>query len=337
MDSSKIEPPLKAPQIRLIADLALFAIFSLSSLLVVCFLIVNSPPFIRRLASAVTGVRWGMTTANYSNKATEVKSLQNDSLDVLFMGSSHAYRTFDTQFFDSVGVRAFNLGTSAETPINSIQLLTGTSHYLKARTVILELYPRVFTMDGVEAYMNLLNGMNEYLPDQAKTAFLLRDRRTILCYLGRRLALGEPYVTRTKTDVYVKGGFVRNDMIGKLGNNRLVIPEKVNEAQFEACSQMIEVLQQRKVEMVAVIVPIPALSPETKVQYDKLTKRIAEMCRIHHVKFIDFNQFVSYPAEYFYDADHLNYTGVQAFLPFFTQKMRDMNVHPFSHAMFEEP
>ena len=45
----------------------------------------------------------------------EAASSQN--IDVLILGSSHAYRGFDTRIFAEQGIRAFNLGTSAQTPI----------------------------------------------------------------------------------------------------------------------------------------------------------------------------------------------------------------------------
>lgn len=37
--------------------------------------------------------------------------------DILFLGSSHAYRGFDTRIFSKHGITSFNLGSSAQTPI----------------------------------------------------------------------------------------------------------------------------------------------------------------------------------------------------------------------------
>ena len=51
----------------------------------------------------------------------EVRLYEN--LDILFIGSSHAYRTFDPRFFNSMGLRTFNLGSTAQTPLNTYYLL----------------------------------------------------------------------------------------------------------------------------------------------------------------------------------------------------------------------
>src|SRR5690554_458534 len=51
----------------------------------------------------------------------EVKSFGD--VDILFLGSSHAYRGFDTRIFKKAGFRSFNLGTSAQTPLQTQILL----------------------------------------------------------------------------------------------------------------------------------------------------------------------------------------------------------------------
>src|SRR5438477_3987320 len=54
----------------------------------------------------------------------EVESV--GSVDILFIGSSHAYRGFDPRLFAETGLTSFNLGSKAQSPLNSYFLL---KHY----------------------------------------------------------------------------------------------------------------------------------------------------------------------------------------------------------------
>src|SRR5262245_26702081 len=44
---------------------------------------------------------------------------QKEHYDVLVLGSSHAYRGYDPEHFAKRGLRMFNLGSTAQTPMNS--------------------------------------------------------------------------------------------------------------------------------------------------------------------------------------------------------------------------
>src|SRR5437868_5764818 len=51
-----------------------------------------------------------------------------NNINILFIGSSHCYRGYDPRFFRSKNVRVFNLGSAAQTPIQTEILL---DKYLK--------------------------------------------------------------------------------------------------------------------------------------------------------------------------------------------------------------
>ena len=46
-----------------------------------------------------------------------------EDLDILFIGSSHCYRGFDTRIFEKAGLKTFNLGASSQTPKEANLLL----------------------------------------------------------------------------------------------------------------------------------------------------------------------------------------------------------------------
>ena len=63
-------------------------------------------------------------------------SLPNNSLDVLFVGSSHAYVTFNPDIVDTtLHVRSFNLGGPAQTPITTYYVLKEALRFQRPRVV----------------------------------------------------------------------------------------------------------------------------------------------------------------------------------------------------------
>ena len=62
--------------------------------------------------------------ANRGFLNSRIKDIRNyRNVDVLFLGSSHCYRTFDTRFYRSQGISCFNLGSSNQTPVQTYVLL----------------------------------------------------------------------------------------------------------------------------------------------------------------------------------------------------------------------
>ena len=85
-------------------------------------------------------------------------------VDILFLGSSHCYRTFDTRFYASRGLRTFNLGTSNQTPLQSEMLLHLYLDTLRPRMVVLEVHPDVVGNDGVESSIYLSGSLRPSVP-----------------------------------------------------------------------------------------------------------------------------------------------------------------------------
>lgn len=105
----------------------------------------------------------------------EVKTL--DSIDILFLGSSHAYRGFDPRIFGDAGYTVFNLGSSAQTPEQTLVLLRKYLPQLHPNMVIFEVYPATFANSGVESSLDLIsNSRPDFLTLQM--AFSINDIRT---------------------------------------------------------------------------------------------------------------------------------------------------------------
>ena len=79
------------------------------------------------------------------------------NVDVLFLGSSHAYRGFDPRIFRKRGYSSFNLGSSAQTPSQTKVWLKRYLKHLNPKIVIYEVYPGTFSSDGIEASLDLVD------------------------------------------------------------------------------------------------------------------------------------------------------------------------------------
>jgi hypothetical protein len=77
-------------------------------------------------------------------------------VDILFLGSSHAYRGFDPRLFEARGLRTFNLGSSSQSPLQTKLLVDRYREHLNPRLVVMDVYPLTFDIDGVESALDLI-------------------------------------------------------------------------------------------------------------------------------------------------------------------------------------
>ena len=109
-------------------------------------------------AGWVRTARTEMANRGFLN--TRIKDIANyHDVDVLFLGSSHSYRTFDTRFYRSQGISCFNLGSSNQTPVQTLVLLKAYLDSLCPRYVVFEVHPDIMENDGVECAVDLLTNM----------------------------------------------------------------------------------------------------------------------------------------------------------------------------------
>ena len=88
------------------------------------------------------------------SRAREAENIKNP--DILFLGSSHAYRGFDTRVFAKHGIKAFNLGSSSQSPINTQVFLKQYLDKIQPKFVVYEVYAGTLCTDGVESSLDML-------------------------------------------------------------------------------------------------------------------------------------------------------------------------------------
>jgi hypothetical protein len=246
------------------------------------------------------------------SRLKEVKTKKN--IDILFLGSSHAYRGFDTRIFEKSGYETFNLGSSAQTPMQTKILLKRYLEKLKPKVIIYEVYPATFTIDGVESALDIIS--NDYNDiGSAKMALELNNIKIYNTFLYGTyidfIDLNANYKEqrRKKYDNYIPGGFVEHDMkttkIKTYNQSEWVFKEN----QLLHFEEIISYLKSEKIEVKLVYAPIPKSiykSYSNRKEFDSIMKS--------HGEYINFNEnpFLNDSLHY-YDNDHLNQEGVTIF------------------------
>lgn len=110
--------------------------------------------------------------------------------DAVVIGSSHAYRGYDPRHFAARGIRLFNMGTSAQTPMNSYYLLRNYISRRNCGLVIFDLYENTMVSDGMESTSELSRNATS---DKAalEMCLALKDPRAINLMTLRWLSTAE--------------------------------------------------------------------------------------------------------------------------------------------------
>ncbi|KAA0988867.1 hypothetical protein [Dyadobacter aurulentus] len=235
------------------------------------------------------------------------------NIDVLILGSSHAYRGYDTRKFRLNGLRAFNLGSSSQTPIQTELLFNEYIDQFNPQLVIFDIYPVLLGSDGVESTIDILS--NQTL--NIKTASLALGSRNIKVYnaflldmlfegLGKETT--EPEL-KPNGDKYVAGGYIETSQDHvkkerKQRTKRYIVDRK----QLEAVTNIVASLKKRNIPYMLIQAPV------RNDVYSAVTNN-SEMDSILQKfgTYYNFNKRIFLSDHEFLDASHLNQRGVDIF------------------------
>lgn len=244
------------------------------------------------------------------------------NVDVLILGSSLAYRGIDTRAFDEMGIRAFNLGSSSQTPIQTEYLVKKYLHRLNPKYVIWDIHPGSFSNPGLESYVDLLANCSD-CEDLDKMMIKLSNLAAFNAYLKKNF-----YFSNTndlfkesiekKNDKYIYGGYVETNIKWSKNLNSFK-PFRINflPKQKAAFNSILEILEKSNIKTYLVT------SPKSKEYYSNLLnkKEINDYFKSYEkrnvvVKYLDFNEIIpkfGLNQEFFFDEIHLNQLGVDKY------------------------
>jgi len=241
----------------------------------------------------------------------EVRNIAN--VDVLVLGSSHAYRGFDPRIFKEAGFNMFNLGSSAQTPIQTEVLIDRYLDRLNPKIVLYEVYPNTFSFDGVESALNLL--ANDAIDLQSvKMCIKIKHILPVntLIYALYRDVLNKDAGYKEKAysgDTYIKGGFVEKTKVEFNTAKHKKAKWEFNDLQVESFKNVLDKLKEKGVKVYLVNAPIPKdyyNSVSNNAEFDKLMQSYGTYYNFNGK--VDLNDSID-----FYDSSHLNQTGVVKF------------------------
>ena len=306
-----------------------FLIFSSFALLIYVVLIILfgqfAPQFFLKNLNYKRGGLGNMLT-----RLKEADTTKN--VDILFLGSSHAYRSYDPRMFKDKGYRIFALGSSAQTPLQTNLLVKKYLSSMNPKFVVLDVYPFIFENDGTESTLDLVSNTKI----DKNTLQLAFDINSIKVYntiiygeyrqlFGLNKKIKEPTVS--KNDTYIPGGFIQSYAAYKAPRRMADVTIKINEKQMKAFDEITAILQARKIPFILVQTPI------TKKRYNAFLNNNA-MDSIFSKKgpYYNFNHQLKFADSLFIDDNHLNQKGVDIFdkvlIDVLSSKIDNPNITP---------
>lgn len=240
----------------------------------------------------------------------------NTNLDILFLGSSHAYRGFDPRNFP--GKQTFNLGSNSQTPIQTDLLLDRYLDKLNPKMIIYEVFPKGFCSDGAESALDIIsNDKNDFgslcmalkINDVKVYNTLIYALWRDVLYFGKRLS--EPQRKKQYNDTYIRDGFVEKD-IQRFTNSHKVPSNKwkIKKKQIEAFEKSLLKIKSKGIKLELVYAPITSSlyqSYSNNEEFDSLMIG-------YGFPYYNFNEILQLnDSIYFYDEHHLNKDGVLLF------------------------
>jgi hypothetical protein len=230
--------------------------------------------------------------------------------DVLVIGSSHAYRGYDPRIFARHGLRMFNLGSSAQTPMNSFHVLKNHVAQGSRPLVIYDVYEGAFENDGLESTSELVVNIGS---DKAALgmAWELCDLREINMLAVRYLLADGPPAQVDST--YRAGGFAeRADSLQEPVTYPRYDLTRMRKDQVEHLARTLAWCRQQELPVVLVSHYYPHQADS--LGHAAFAALIDSVRAPYSVPYIDlaFGHTLS-DRDHFYDHNHLNQAGVERF------------------------
>jgi hypothetical protein len=256
---------------------------------------------------------------NFPNAAgymcSRIKNIENvGGVDILLLGSSHAYSSFDPRIFKEHGLNIFSLGSSSQSHMQTELLLKRYLDEINPKLIIYEVYPEVFGFDGVESAIDIIvNDKNDF--ESIKMALRLNHIKVynaLIYGLYRDIFKGDVDCSEELSIVgqtYIEGGYVETE---NLYFEPVEFPERrwyITDEQVEYFEKVLLLIRQRNIPVIFIQTPI------TQSLYQSISnnKDFDDRMRKYGV-YYNFNELMELDDElHFWDEDHLNQRGVEIF------------------------
>jgi hypothetical protein len=246
-------------------------------------------------------------------------------VDIVFLGASHTYRGYDPRIFAAAGYQVMNLGSTAQTPMNSYYVAERYLPRLTPRLVVLDVFYKALALDGLESARDLSVNTDWSWPMQRMTV-ATGNFGAVAFEASRGLGPLAVPVTATQREIsgetYVAGGYCET-----AGNRTELLGD--TQIDFELRPLQIDYLvwtsQWAKAHGARVVwtsAPLPSDYTARIKDRESLKKTIEQAAQRADVEWWDMQDSLQLdPLAHFKDTSHLNAEGVKIFDRAFLEKL----------------
>ena len=263
---------------------------------------------------------------HFFSRSRDAENIKNP--DILFLGSSHAYRGFDTRMFSQANISSFNLGSSSQSPINTQVLLKQYLQKIKPKLVVYEVCAGTLSIDGVESSLDILsNGkIDKNALDMTLKLNNILSYNTLFYGYFRQVFnlnknLKEP--AKQNEDFYIKGGgFVETTYIQYNPEHLKKTKGEISPSQIDALKENIKILKDNKTPYILIQAPVTQTLYNSKTnnkEVDDLLKKLGPYKNFQ-------NEIVLDDKKDFYDNNHMNQEAVVKFNLKFIEYLKTQNI-----------
>ena len=229
--------------------------------------------------------------------------------DVVIIGSSHAYRGYDPRVFTGRGLSAFNLGSSGQTPLNTLYLIEAFLDSSNTSLLVFDIYEGVLAADGLESTSDLVQNQPNTKAAVGMT-WSLQDLRGLNLITQRLVGdQGTPYYT---SDEYLGLGFAPSQDSVKLPTKGTSAPVAFDPRQQAFFAQCLDLCQRKGIRTV---VASHYARYNMQGSYHAPTRRFIDSTLAGRgIPYLDFTEVPGIDERnWFADHNHLNATGARIF------------------------
>jgi len=247
-----------------------------------------------------------------NSRMKEVKNTKD--VDILILGSSHAYRDVDIRIIKNQGYSIFNLGSSSQSPVQTAVLVDRYLKQLNPKLIVYDTYPGTFSLDGVESSLDVIaNDRNDF--KSIKMALIINNitvYNTLIYGLMRdafdlNSSFDEP--TRRGLDQYIPGGYVERELRYYKHVNYTSRNWYIRNYQKRAFERIISMFSRHNIDYILVNAPITSSYYNAHANNSYVDSMLSS-----YGEYYDFNQSLHLDDSlYFFDNNHLNQKGVELY------------------------
>lgn len=234
------------------------------------------------------------------------------NVDILVLGSSHAYRGYDPRIFSDHGINLFNLGSSSQTFTQSEFFLNKYLDKLNPKKVIIDVYGGLLASDGLESSLDIIaNARNLASKDMFSLVWEQGDINLVNAFIyslyDRRFNKFEVPTLVNGDNIYVDNGYVENH-ISKVDSSIPDFNIEIKDKQLEALAKIVETLERRGVPYRLVQTPISEIKNASMPNLGDMDT-IFNKYGVYH----NFNDSIKLDNSHFLDDHHLNQKGAEVY------------------------